>query len=339
MKPWIVRLAPQLLTFAEARVIQMANSTFRSSVVFGVLLFGCASTVDLFGDGESTRATPNQSHSGTTFTGSSGGATSTPSAGGASSTALAGASGTANTRATTASTGGANAKSELTSYSLQQLDQATARCGTSEWILASEVRNSRDLGGVPTPSGSVTCDRLYRGSQLNTLREAGCAEFAALGIRSVIDLRTVSEAGVSPTPACVDVVARRIAAPMPTPYGLSPAAYIADLQQPASLRAVFEVLGDPAAYPVYFHCIYGRDRTGVLAALLLRLLGVSRDIVMTEYLRSNEGGVGTAPESLDATLKEIERLGGAEAYLLSIGVSPEAIATFRAQVTTSNDSV
>ena len=114
---------------------------------------------------------------------------------------------------------------------------------------------------------------------------------------------------------------------------MSPAAYIADLQQPTSLRAVFEVLGDPAAYPVYFHCIYGRDRTGVLAALLLRLLGVSRDIVMTEYLRSNEGGVGTSPESLDATLKDIERLGGAEAYLLSIGVSPDAIATFRAQVT------
>lgn len=329
---------PAAAPLCRARANQMANSTFRSSVVLGVLLFGCASTVDLFGDGESTRAIPSQSHSDPTLAGSSGGATSIPSAGGASSTALAGASGTAtNTRATTASAGGTNAKSELTAYSLQQLDQATARCGASEWILASEVRNSRDLGGVPTPSGSVTCDRLYRGSQLNTLKEEGCAEFAALGVRSVIDLRTVSEAGVSPTPACVDAVARRIAAPMPTPYGLSPAAYIADLQQPASLRAVFEVLGDPAAYPVYFHCIYGRDRTGVLAALLLRLLGVSRDIVMTEYLRSNEGGVGTAPESLDATLKEIERLGGAEAYLLSIGVSPGAIATFRAQTTITND--
>lgn len=254
-------------------------------------------------------------------------------------TSLAGAGGVNTTaRRTTAAIAGSTNGGVEPAYTAQQLDQATARCGSSEWILTNQVRNSRDLGGVPTPNGFVACHRLYRGSQLNTLNEDGCSEFAALGIRSVIDLRTVSEAGVSPTPSCVDAVAKRVAAPMPTPYGVTPAAYITDLEQPTSLRAVFEILGDPAAYPVYFHCIYGRDRTGVLAALLLRLLGVPREVVMAEYLRSNEGGVGTAADSLEATLNEIDELGGAEAYLLSIGVRPEAIATFRAQVDSPKSS-
>lgn len=215
--------------------------------------------------------------------------------------------------------------------SAEQLYAATSICGATPWIFSGLVPNARGLGGVPLDNGTVSCGRLYRGSQLATLGVNGCVEFASLGIRSVIDLRTVSEAARAPSPSCVTSQARQVAAPMPTPYNLSPADYSADLHAHDSLLAAFAVLGDASAYPVYFHCIYGRDRTAILAALILRLLGASREVVMTEYMRTAESGLGTAPQSLQATLDEIEKLGGAEAFLLSIGVSAEAIAVLRAQ--------
>jgi protein-tyrosine phosphatase len=179
---------------------------------------------------------------------------------------------------------------------------------------------------------SVRCGLLYRGSQLVSLGVAGCAEFASLGIRSVIDLRTASEAATR-SPQCTFDQAKYLAAPMPTPYNLSPTDYLADLHATDSMLAIFRVLGDVTAYPVYFHCIYGRDRTGVLAALILRLLGASREVVMAEYMRTADSGFGVAPASLQATLDEIDRLGGAETYLLSIGVPAQAIDVVRAQLT------
>lgn len=216
------------------------------------------------------------------------------------------------------------------SYGAAELERDSARCGDSPWILDGLVRNSRDMGGVPIGGGAVVCDRLYRGSQFYSMAPVGCTELTTLGIKTIIDLRTDSERNTYTAPECVSALnVKFVNAPMPTPYGVTGAAYIADLEQPASLLTIFDVLDDEASYPVYFHCIYGRDRTGVLAALVLRLLGSAPDVVMAEYERSVEGGAGATPSSLEVTLDRLEELGGAEAYLLSIGVSAESIATVR----------
>lgn len=215
-------------------------------------------------------------------------------------------------------------------YGATELARDSAICGDSPWILQRLVRNSRDLGGVPINGGSVVCDRLYRGSHFYSMAPIGCTELTTLGIKTIIDLRTDSERNTYTAPECVSTLSTKfVNAPMPTPYGVDGPAYIADLEQPASLLAIFDVLDDEASYPVYFHCIYGRDRTGVLAALVLRLLGASRDVIMAEYQRSVEGGAGATPSSLEATLDRLDELGGAEAYLLSIGVSAESIAAVR----------
>lgn len=215
-------------------------------------------------------------------------------------------------------------------YGAAELERDSARCGDSPWILDGLVRNSRDLGGVPISGGAVVCDQLYRGSQFYSMAPVGCTDLTTLGIKTIIDLRTDSERNTYTAPECVSSLgAKFVNAPMPTPYGVSGPAYIADLEQPATLLAIFDVLDDEASYPVYFHCIYGRDRTGVLAALVLRLLGSPRDVVMAEYKRSVEGGAGATPSSLEATLDRLDELGGAEAYVLSIGVSAESIATVR----------
>jgi len=63
---------------------------------------------------------------------------------------------------------------------------------------------------------------------------------------------------------------------------VSPQDYVADLHATESVATAFGVLGDVAAYPVYFHCVYGRDRTGVLAAVILLALGATRESVLAE---------------------------------------------------------
>ena len=201
-------------------------------------------------------------------------------------------------------------------------------CPAGQMILEGEVVNARDLGGVALADGHhVKCGALYRGGPLR-LSEAGCLKLAQLGVRSVVDLRTESERESTPDAACI--TAEQVSTPLPIPYNVSGDDYLNDLHESASIAAAFATFGDAETYPVYFHCTYGRDRTGVVAALLLLTLGASREAVMSEYLLS-ERFVGAYPDALDAVLDEIQARGGAEAVLKNAGVTGSQIATLRAQ--------
>jgi len=205
-------------------------------------------------------------------------------------------------------------------------EAATAAART---VLAEHVENARDLGGVVLQESSkVAHGMLFRGPPLAALTEAGCAAVAELGIRSVIDLRVESEVSAKPDDACVLNEAQLLAAPLPVPYNVSAADYIAVLDTSESIVRVFEVLGDEARYPVYFHCTWGRDRTGILAAVVLLALGATPDAIMEDYLVSDDT-VGAFPMSLRAALDEIASRGGIDAYLAAAGVSPEQLATLR----------
>jgi protein-tyrosine phosphatase len=198
-------------------------------------------------------------------------------------------------------------------------------------ILAGAVVNARDLGGTPLEAGgAVACGKLYRGPPLAYLTAEGCADFAELGIRSVIDLRTPDERLTKPDSACVTETTNVVFSPLPIPYSVSPQDYIADLDATLSMAAALEVLGDEAAYPVYFHCTWGRDRTGVLGAVILLALGATRDAILQEYSLSSSS-VGAYPDSLVAVLDEIERRGGIEAYFAAAGISEEQLAMLRTQ--------
>lgn len=204
-------------------------------------------------------------------------------------------------------------------------------CVPGRALIATEVVNGRDIGGVLLVGGStVACGEIYRAASLANLTAVGCAEFEETGIRTVIDLRMPSEVSAAPNASCVDDTAIQIAAPMPIPYNVSAADYIADLDAVDSVAAAFEVFGDEEAYPIYFHCTYGRDRSGVLAAIVLLTLGADREEILIEYLRTRLSGLSAFPASLAAVLDEIENRGGVEAYLAAAGVAPESIETLRA---------
>ncbi len=230
------------------------------------------------------------------------------------------------------STSAADAGNRLDAADATRSHDSEAQCRPGRWVLASLVRNARDLGGVPLRDGSsVPCGKWYRGSALSGLAAEGCAAVHDLGIRTVIDLRTSSERDAMPQSACVDEMVRTVWAPLPTPYSVSAADYVTDLTTERSIVAAFDVLGDPAAYPVYMHCVYGRDRTGVLAAVILLALGASESDVLLEYQLTGAAQMSIYPDSLRAALAEIIRRGGVDAYLASMGVSPDRVAALRAQ--------
>jgi protein-tyrosine phosphatase len=201
-----------------------------------------------------------------------------------------------------------------------------AGCEPHQPVLTPGLSNARDLVGTPlADGGTVACGAIYRGPPLR-LTEDGCTQAAQLGLRTLVDLRIEGERTSLPDSACVD--AERVFAPLPVPYGLGPTDYLADLHETASIALVFHTFGDPDAYPIYFHCTYGRDRTGVVGALLLLALGASRATVMEEYLLS-QPNVGAYPSSLDAVLDDIEQRGGAEAVLRGLGISDGELAILR----------
>jgi protein-tyrosine phosphatase len=204
-------------------------------------------------------------------------------------------------------------------------------CAPGRRILADEIMNARDLGGISVSGEQrVACGALFRGPPLAALSAEGCGELDRLGIRTVVDLRTPAERTSRPEASCVSARAELVFAPLPIPYNLSPGDYIADLNATESMALAFQKFVSPAAYPIYFHCTWGRDRTGVVAAVILLALGAARADILEEYQRS-AASVGAYPESLAAVLDAIERQGGIVSYLEALGLTSEEIATLRKQ--------
>ena len=157
--------------------------------------------------------------------------------------------------------------------------------------------NFRDLGGYPVAGGGHTRWRtLFRADSLTRLTAADLEVLAGLGTRTVIDLRTTLEAETRGRfPAGHDGV-RYLHLPLTATLPgeeESPAwdddAFVAErylamlAEGAASLAEALRVLADPANVPAVFHCSVGKDRTGVFAAVVLGLLGVSDADIVGDY--------------------------------------------------------
>jgi protein-tyrosine phosphatase len=162
------------------------------------------------------------------------------------------------------------------------------------------VFNFRDLGGYRTSDGRLLAwRRLYRADGLQRLSDDGLEAFERLGIRTVLDLRTVGEIDrhgiVTPEAAEVErhhlpllerTWSKEEVTDSPS-YELVASLYLDMLGSGAERFArAFELLAVEGTYPVVFHCTAGKDRTGVLAAVLLSVLGVSDEAVVADYALS-----------------------------------------------------
>jgi protein-tyrosine phosphatase len=213
--------------------------------------------------------------------------------------------------------------------------------------------NVRDLGGFTIPSGTTAFGVFVRADNARKLTPAGWRAASEYGIRTVLDLRSDPECAADPPPH-PDFAHRRISL---FDHFDGDAAYRADLlARAASLdgaekhRLLYgEALELDAARfaeavgvlaeadgAVLFHCAGGKDRTGVLAALMLRLAGVPIEEVEADYVASqarlkqgpeahlHDGS--TPPDVISQVLAELEaRHGTAAAYLIDAGMPAEQL--------------
>lgn len=231
------------------------------------------------------------------------------------------------------------------------------------------VLNIRDLGGYRTRRGHQTRWRsLYRGDSPHTMRPEGGEVLRGAGLRSVIDLRSHHETVDEPNPLArtPDVAYHTI----PLFDDLAPTIkdvkarnsddLLLDLYMEAlnaQSGAVRSVLATIAAAPegaVLFHCTAGKDRTGIIAALLLGAADVEREDIVADYAltgahivplverllartRANGGDPVTharflrceAP-TMEAMLDHIEKRHGSIAgYLTDIGLEVADIEALR----------
>jgi protein-tyrosine phosphatase len=226
-------------------------------------------------------------------------------------------------------------------------------------------RNFRDVGGIPVGDGGAIRDGvLFRSGDLVNLTDGSRQRLAELGIATVLDLRGAGERvtnpsrwaeGAAPRTLEIDV---DVAGLLGTSFGDVIAdrtgAGVEDFMRrnyagmpgflAPAIGELASVLEGPETAPVLVHCTAGKDRTGVVIAVLLTALGAEREAVLADYLRSDRfygtaeiagymvdvgavdpgvelplevlAGFSSRPEYLESSFAAIEsRWGSLEAYL------------------------
>ncbi len=239
----------------------------------------------------------------------------------------------------------------------------------------------------------VRSGRFFRSSELSGLDDSGREALVGFGITDVADLRSAAEverhgAGAVPTGVEVhylhfhEVTAVGGEAPHETAFqkmmtdkpgdedvAVAARRFMTEEYQrfpmlggaQRAVRQVISLLG--AGRPVIAHCFAGKDRTGFTVATVLDAVGVDRDVVLADFLRSNEAVprlreqilksvrertetdeeltfaearltdavLGVQPEYLDAARRTIdENYGGLASYLEAAGVTADDVAQLRA---------
>ena len=169
---------------------------------------------------------------------------------------------------------------------------------TVERLIALEgAVNFRDLGGYATEDGLRTRWRvLFRADGLSELTETDLEVMRELGIRTVVDLRSGQEVeqsrfNVEAHPVTFHHYPFIKALPNAEDFARAPGflgtqyTEMLDEATPQIIGAL-SALAAPDARPAVFHCTAGKDRTGLLSALVLSLLGVPEETVIADYALS-----------------------------------------------------
>ncbi len=226
------------------------------------------------------------------------------------------------------------------------------------------LHNLRDLGGYATAAGgAIPWRRLLRADSPHRLDRAGAAGLEAEGLGTVVDLRTAAELSEAPNPfaarptvtyAHLPVFDALAPATLAARGGQEPlAAFYRDMldHRHEALREILIVIAGARPGAVLFHCTAGKDRTGLIAALLLGLADVAPEDILADYAMTEaliaplvaeflaaaraRGGDTVAyarllrapATTMEATLDHLgRRYGGVRGYLRHIGLPAGDIA-------------
>lgn len=175
-------------------------------------------------------------------------------------------------------------------------------------------RNVRDLGNIKVDGGIIKSNMLYRGNSLDKLTEKDTYKLESeYRIRTIIDLRTSKERDNNPNFDIENALYRHMpifdeSVPGITHEGhddeededvkkkrqrISLDKLYRDVLDEKFFKNVREIITyivnlDIDEYPVLFHCTEGKDRTGIIAAVILLILGASDDDIVRDYLYTNK---------------------------------------------------
>ncbi|MEO5952251.1 MAG: tyrosine-protein phosphatase [Chloroflexia bacterium] len=232
--------------------------------------------------------------------------------------------------------------------------------------------NARDVGGCPIAQGGMIRRHvLIRSDSLHQLPPEGLAVVYDYGVRTVIDLRLANELEKRPSPFAASqqsgLLPRYLNLPMhdmatealldaAVPTSTIGVYMILLEQSKAFIGAIIKAVAERLKYGgVLVNCHAGKDRTGIIVALLLSIAGAERDAIAQDYALSEvmlEPGyqewvqqqvklhgapppdkpwqAQTRPETMYALLDYLDRqYGGAEGYLYAAGVTQNEIEQIR----------
>lgn len=155
------------------------------------------------------------------------------------------------------------------------------------------IENCRELGGYATKDGEqVKWHTFLRSSDMNGATEEDISFLEEYGVTTVIDLRNKEEAEASQNPLKERSFCNYHNLPLftqpltdttiPSDWNMGEF-YIGLLENSTTLKTIFETIYKAKEGAIVFHCMAGKDRTGVLAMLLLGLAGVEKKDIISNY--------------------------------------------------------
>jgi protein-tyrosine phosphatase len=224
--------------------------------------------------------------------------------------------------------------------------------------------NVRELGGQPTLDGATTRSHsLLRADDLVQLTAEGVQALADYGVRTVIDLRWPGEVAARPHPLARATQGVRyyqisLLASDEMQWALLSGECTKEMWKCAvlehtrpQLKEVLDIIAAAASEPLLFRCVAGKDRTGLIAALLLALADVKPEVIAADYAESSSRladaylarypdlqraeifeALRCPEEGVHNMLAYLAEYGGAAGYLRTIGLSDAKIARLRARL-------
>jgi protein-tyrosine phosphatase len=223
-------------------------------------------------------------------------------------------------------------------------------------------RNARDVGGLPTADGRTVREGvLIRSESLQYLTPEGVEAVRRSNVSRILDLRGDLEVESAPTPFTGDPLAVRQSLQDPAdpdhgqPTIVAACTWMLD-RRPELFAAAVKAIADEPDGAVVVHCHGGKDRTGMVVALALSVVGVPEEEIVADYFLTQERLApwleeqlaaepdtalhpemiefrDTRAESLVAILRHLdEKYGGAEAYLRHGGLTTADLAKLRTRL-------
>jgi len=249
------------------------------------------------------------------------------------------------------------------------VDRLTPDVGhDARFLPLTGLLNARDLGGLPLVGGGLTRHgRLLRSDAPLRLAPDDRARLVRFGLTTVVDLREAHELAREPNGfADHDGIAVEHVEvwSLINASGVEPADpwditgfYLAALDHAGPAFATSTRLLADAEGAAMFHCTVGKDRTGLLALLILEAVGVTRDAVIEDFaltesrvepirerllLDAERRGIarsdfvrllGATPDLIEPAIEHLDRRhGGAEAYLRRHGAADATLSLLRAKL-------